>query len=297
MHLHFESITEEPVPFLEKDNVSVSLLRLDKIHPVISGNKWFKLQHYLKEAKEQRREKIVTFGGAWSNHIVATAAACKMNNIPSAGIIRGEEPAQLSETLKQAKTYGMQLYFISRDEYSEKKVPAALVHENYYLINEGGYGKKGADGAVDILRYCGKDPIANAFTHCCAAVGTGTMLAGLINAASPQQQVVGISVLKNNHALEQSVAALLNKEPKRWQIIHDYHFGGYAKYSPALIEFMNKLYYEAKIPSDFVYTAKLFYAIADLINGNHFPTGSRILLIHSGGLQGNHSLGKGTLIY
>ena len=297
MHLHFESITEERVQFLEKDNISVSVLRLDKIHPVISGNKWFKLQHYLKEAKEQRKERIITFGGAWSNHIVATAAACKANDILSTGIIRGEEPAQPSETLIQARTYGMQLYFVSRDEYSKKKLPAALLDENYYLINEGGFGKQGADGASDILGYCGNDPIAVGFTHCCAAVGTGTMLAGLINAASPEQQVVGISVLKNNYALEQSVASLLKREPKQWQIIHDYHFGGYAKFTAALIRFMNELYYEAKIPSDFVYTAKLFYAIADLINCNYFPAGSRILVIHSGGLQGNHSLGKGTLIY
>ena len=292
MHLHFESITEERVQFLEKGNISVSVLRLDKIHSVISGNKWFKLQHYLKEAKEQRKEKIVTFGGAWSNHIVATAAACKMNDIPSTGIIRGEEPAQPSETLMQARTYGMQLYFVSRDEYSKKKIPAALLNKNYYFINEGGFGEQGANGASDVLDYCSKD-----FTHCCAAVGTGTMLAGLINAASTQQQVIGISVLKNNPALEQSVASLSKNQAKQWQIIHDYHFGGYAKYTAALIRFMNELYYEAKIPSDFVYTAKLFYAIADLINGNYFPAGSRILVIHSGGLQGNHSLGKGTLIY
>jgi len=292
MQLHFESITEEPVHFLEKDNISVSVLRLDKIHAVISGNKWFKLQHYLTEAREKHKQKVITFGGAWSNHIVATAAACKMNKILSAGIIRGEEPAQLSETLAQAKAYGMQLYFVSREEYSEKKIPKDLINEDCYVINEGGYGKKGADGASDILHYSKKD-----FTHCCAAVGTGTMLAGLINAATAPQQVIGISVLKNNPALEQNVAFLLNEEQKLWQIIHDYHFGGYAKHTPGLTRFMNQLYYEAKIPCDFVYTAKLFYAIAELIIDDFFPPGSRILLIHSGGLQGNGSLGKGTLIY
>lgn len=292
MHLHFESITEERVQFLEKDNISVSVLRLDKIHPVISGNKWFKLQYYLKEAKEQHKQKIVTFGGAWSNHIVATAAACKLNNVLSAGIIRGEVPAQLSQTLLQAKEYGMQLYFTSREDYAEKKIPMDLLNEDSYLINEGGYGKMGAKGSEDILNYCGKD-----FTHCCAAVGTGTMLAGLINASTAKQKVIGLSVLKNNHDLEESVASLLNNQQKHWQIMHDYHFGGYAKYTPELISFMNKFYHEAKIPSDFVYTAKLFYAIANLIIANFFPPGSRILMIHSGGLQGNNSLRKGTLIY
>jgi len=292
MQLYFESISEEPVHFLEKDDISVSVLRLDNIHPVISGNKWFKLQYYLKEAKEQQKQKIITFGGAWSNHIVATAAACKMNNILSAGIIRGEEPAQLSPTLLHAKEYGMQLFYTSREDYSEKNIPVGLADKDSYLVNEGGYGKPGADGAKDILNYCRKD-----FTHCCAAVGTGTMLAGLINAAIPEQKIIGISVLKNNDSLERSVTSLLNNQPKQWQIIHDYHFGGYAKYTPELIRFMNKFYHEAKIPSDFVYTAKLFYAIADLIIAGFFPPGSRILMIHSGGLQGNSSLRKGTLIY
>jgi len=292
MQPDFESITEERVHFLEKDNISVSVLRLDKIHPVISGNKWFKLQYYLEAAKEQHKQKIITFGGAWSNHIVATAAACKMNNLLCAGIIRGEEPSQLSQTLLQAKEYGMQLYFTRREEYSEKNLPVGLLTEDCYLINEGGYGKMGAHGAKDILNHCRKD-----FSHCCAAVGTGTMMAGLINASTAHQKVIGISVLKNNHALEESVASLLNNQQKQWQIIHDYHFGGYAKYTPELISFMNKFYHEAKIPSDFVYTAKLFYAIAGLITANYFPPGSRILMIHSGGLQGNNSLRKGTLIY
>jgi 1-aminocyclopropane-1-carboxylate deaminase len=290
MQLSFANITEDPVPLY--DDIAMKALRLDKIHPVISGNKWFKLQHYLKEAKEQDKKKIITFGGAWSNHIIATAAACKMNGFSSAGIIRGEEPAMPSPTLLLAKEYGMKLYFINRDDYSEKKVPAALQDPGYYFINEGGYGEKGAEGAADILNYSKKD-----FTHCLCAVGTGTMMAGLINAVSANQKLIGISVLKNNHDLEKNIRSLLTDQSKDRQLIHDYHFGGYAKYKPGLIEFMNEFYSKTNIPSDFVYTGKLFFAVCDLVKNNFFPGGSKLLLIHSGGLQGNASLGKGTLIY
>ncbi len=292
MQLSFNDITEDPIYLFNEKNISAIALRLDKIHPVISGNKWFKLQYYLKEAKEKEKKRIVTFGGAFSNHIAATAAACKMNGLSSAGIIRGEEPSKLSDTLVQAKKYGMQLYFISRDDYKEKRIPAELQGDENYFINEGGYGEKGVEGAADILNYCKKD-----FTHICCAVGTGTMMAGLIKALSPGQNVIGISVLKNNPELEKQVRSLTGNEAKQWQMIHHYHFGGYAKHTPELIRFMNEFYSETKIPSDFVYTAKLFYAVSDLVKNNFFPPQSKLLLVHSGGLQGNISLGKGTLIY
>ncbi|MEI9911716.1 MAG: hypothetical protein WDO71_19920 [Bacteroidota bacterium] len=155
-----------------------------------------------------------------------------------------------------------------------------------------GMVKKAPFGAAAILNYSGKD-----FTHCCCAVGTGTMMAGLIQAVSPYQKVIGISVLKNNFELEENVRALTKNARKEGQIIHDYHFGGYAKHTPALIHFMNDFYRQTVIPSDFVYTGKLFYAVSDLVKNNFFPAGSRLLLIHSGGLQGNDSLKKGTLIY
>jgi 1-aminocyclopropane-1-carboxylate deaminase len=292
MQLVFENIITEPVHLFDERGISVSVLRLDKIHPVITGNKWFKLQYYLKEAKELQKKKIITFGGAWSNHIIATAAVCKMNCIASAGMIRGEEPVTLSPTLLLAKEYGMQLHFISREDYSERRIPVELQSDENYLIPEGGYGEKGAEGAADILNYSKKD-----FTHCCCAVGTGTMMAGLIRAVSPAQKVIGISVLKNNHELEKNVQSLLHGKTKDWQIIHDYHFGGYAKYKSELIEFMNTFYCQTYIASDFVYTAKLFYGITDMVKNNFFPAGSKLLIIHSGGLQGNNSLRKGTLIY
>jgi 1-aminocyclopropane-1-carboxylate deaminase len=292
MQLSFESITEDPVHLFEKNNIRVSVLRLDRIHPVISGNKWFKLKYYLEDARQQHKKKIVTFGGAWSNHIVATAAACACEGFSSAGIIRGETPAVLSASLLKAQEYGMELHFTNRTDYGEKIIPAVLDREQCYFINEGGYGKKGAEGAAGILDYC-----QPGFTHCCCAVGTGTMMAGLVNAVLPEQKVIGISVLKNNLEAEKQVQQLLNEEKKDWQIVHDYHFGGYAKYTDVLIQFMNEFFSSTNIPSDFVYTGKLFFAVSDMIRDGFFPPGSNLLLVHSGGLQGNSSLGKGKLIY
>ncbi|MBL7745038.1 MAG: pyridoxal-phosphate dependent enzyme [Chitinophagaceae bacterium] len=292
MQLAFDDITTGSIQFSGIKDIEVSVLRLDKIHPVISGNKWFKLRYYLQEAKEQKKKRIITFGGAYSNHIVATAATCKMSDLEAAGIIRGEEPPSYSHTLLKAKEYGMQLHFTSREEYHHKKVPAELLNDESYLICEGGFGEKGAEGAATIL-----DHTKNDFTHYCCAVGTGTMMAGLIKAALPDQKVTGVSVMKNNYELADNVRSLTNEKNKEWEIIHDYHFGGYAKYQPALIGFMNEFYRQTHIPSDFVYTGKLFYAISDLAQKHFFPAGSRLLIIHSGGLQGNISLKKGTLIF
>jgi 1-aminocyclopropane-1-carboxylate deaminase len=153
----------------------------------------------------------------------------------------------------------MQLYFITRDDYRDNKVPDEVITSEDYVINEGGWGKKGAQGAADILKYY-REP----FTHCCCAVGTGTMMAGLITALADQQKIVGISTLKNNRELEKNVGDLVTGGSKDWQIIHDYHFGGYAKYKPELITFMNEFYGKTNIPSDFVYTGKLFFGIDDL---------------------------------
>ena len=277
--------------YLEKD-VQVDVLRIDKIHPVVSGNKWFKLRFYLEEARQQHKKTIVTFGGAWSNHILATAAACRLNNLNCIGIIRGEEPATLSATLQEALQLGMQLVFISREAYKSKQLPASLMNkDDCYIINEGGYGIAGAKGATTILEYHHKDN----YTHICCAAGTGTMTAGLLMYSCPAD-IISVSVLKNNFGLEKDIRQLTN-ECKTPFIIHDYHFGGYAKYTSALFSFMNEFYKQTAIPSDFVYTGKLFFAVHDLINNHYFKQGSKLLVIHSGGLQGNRSLSKGTLIF
>lgn len=292
--IDLEKITTEglSLPAYQEKDVEVDVLRIDKIHPVVSGNKWFKLRYYLEEAKQQQKSSILTFGGAWSNHIVATAAACRLNNLSSIGIIRGEEPFSPSATLLEARQLGMQLVFLSREAYKSKQLPASLMNrDDCYTISEGGYGIAGAKGAATILDHA----LKNKYSHICCAAGTGTMTAGLL--LHPYQaDVISVSVLKNNFQLEDDIGHLVNIK-KKPVIIHDYHFGGYAKHTPALLSFMNEFYKQATIPSDFVYTGKLFFAINDLVSNNYFKQGSKLLVIHSGGLQGNRSLSKGTLIF
>jgi len=287
------SLEKITIPQATEKNVDVSVLRLDKIHQLISGNKWFKLQYYLADARKKKKHTIITRGGAWSNHIIATAAACQVEKFQSIGLIRGEEPRHVSATLRSAKKYGMELFFMSRENYRNKRIPEDIHKDDYYFIEEGGYGRLGMHGAATILSLLQE----NDFTHIACAVGTGTMLAGLAQAAVPGQQLIGISVLKGNYQLHDAVNNLLDSPRNNFIITHDYHFGGYARDELLLIDFMNAFYKQTGIPSDFVYTGKLFYALNDLIDKKFFPHSSRVLVIHSGGLQGNASLNKGTLIF
>jgi 1-aminocyclopropane-1-carboxylate deaminase len=294
-------ITEE---ILNQHTISNGLhwhiLRLDQIHPIISGNKYFKLKYYLRQAIEQGYGGILSFGGPYSNHIVASAYAAKSLSLSSIGIIRGQRPIRLSHTLANAQTYGMKLDFISRQEYAAKDDDSWMTglkkkYPGIYVIPEGGYGKPGAKGAGEILQLLNPDR----YSHICCACGTGTMLAGLINASEPEKCCIGISVLKGNNALNDQVTQLLipGSVKKPFKIFHDFHFGGYAKQSKELLNFMNCFYRQYAISTDFIYTAKLMYAIEQLIQRNFFPPNSRILTIHSGGSQGNESLSPGVLVF
>jgi 1-aminocyclopropane-1-carboxylate deaminase len=279
-------------------DLPIDVLRLDLLHPVISGNKWFKLKEYLHIAKEEKKTTLLTFGGAYSNHIVATAAAAQMAGLKSIGIIRGEEPGEWSPTLMAAKDYGMQLYFISRAAYQQKEVPTeiyrSLLPSETIVIPEGGYGRLGMIGARDILLSIE----ASSYTHIVSAVGTGTTLTGLVDAANPEQRVIGIPVLKNAHSLQREIADLLPAgKQTSFELQSDYHFGGYAKRTPALVDFMNAFYRRTCIPTDFVYTGKTFYAVLDLLKKGFFSKAAKILVVHTGGLQGNLSLPNGTLIF
>jgi 1-aminocyclopropane-1-carboxylate deaminase len=293
--LSFEQINVDEVfsDELKEKNIRLSVLRLDKIHPVISGNKWFKLKYWIEDAKAKGKDHLLTFGGAYSNHIVATAAAGKMYGLKTTAVIRGEEPAVISPTLKQASEYGMQFIFLSREDYRNKKLPKEFSNDTY-IINEGGYGPLGAKGAVEILDCCQKEN----YSHICCAVGTTTMMGGLIQASLRKQEIVGFPVLKIP-SVESELLRLLTTDDhkKSFRFIHDYHFGGYAKKTDELIKFMNEFYNATGIPSDFVYTGKLFFGVFDLIKNNFFKESSRLLMIHSGGLQGNLSLPKDLLIF
>jgi len=289
MKEYIQNIKIQKLGHFSNELISTDILRLDLLHPVVSGNKWFKLQYYLQEALDTDKNTVASFGGAYSNHIVAMAFAAKEMGLKSIGVIRGEAATTLSPTLLQAKEYGMELRFVDRERYRNKeKMIQEWNDSGLYWINEGGYGPIGAKGAADILTILDTSP----YTHILCAVGTGTMMAGLIKTARPRQEVVGISVLKNHIALEDEIRWLLGPAEKQrsFSLLHDYHFGGYAKHPPGLIAFMRDTWLTEKVPTDIVYTSKLLFAVKDLIEKNYFPPRSKLLLVHSGGLQGNKSL-------
>ncbi len=300
--IDINNVTLDPLrlPEMDEKKIEADVLRLDKIHPVISGNKWFKLKYYLREAVEKNHGTLITFGGAWSNHIIALACAANEMGLSSVGIIRGERPKIFSPTLRAAEQYGMHLQFISREEYKRiyeqeylyelsKKFPVALV------IPEGGSGQAGVKGSSEILSLAD----TTRYSHILCAIGTGTMYCGIINGSQLKQKIIGIPVLKGISDDITQYRQLIHDPAKidDCRLITGYHFGGYAKKTPALIEFMNTLYKQTSIPTDFVYTGKLFYALADLLKKSYFPASSKLLIIHSGGLQGNASLGENVLAF
>ncbi len=273
---------------------TVDILRLDVLHPVVSGNKFYKLRFYLQEAKVSNADTVASFGGPYSNHIVALAFSAKELGLKSIGYIRSNDNEPLTASLKEAKAYGMELIFLGRGEFQTKK-EAILTdpssNASIYFIDEGGYGPIGAKGAATILT----EQDTEKYDYIIAAVGTGTMLAGCINAALPHQKVIGIPVLKNEGTINMEINALLIDSNKPYTLLHQFHQGGYAKTNPTMIDFMNALWEKEKIPTDIVYTSKLLFAVDQLIKEDYFENSSSILVIHSGGLQGNRSLPAGTL--
>jgi 1-aminocyclopropane-1-carboxylate deaminase/D-cysteine desulfhydrase-like pyridoxal-dependent ACC family enzyme len=281
-----------------KHDLKTDVLRLDKIHPEISGNKWFKLKYYLERAVLTQKDKLISFGGAYSNHLLALAAAARLYGFASVGLIRGEEPDILSPVLVTLKQFGMELRFLSRAEYDRQKKSLRLSELEEYeqqslLIPEGGGGRDGVRGAEEIL----KDFPIEKYTHICCAVGTGTTLAGIINSTSAYQKKIGVSILKGTRHLEPLSPEWITfpGDLDNVQMIHEDHFGGYARYTKDLITFMNQTYASSGIPTDFVYTGKLFYSVVRMAEINAFPAGSRILILHTGGLPGNRSLAPGLL--
>lgn len=280
----------------EKHNISVHILRLDAIHPKVSGNKIFKLYSFLKEAKTSSHKPIITFGGAYSNHLAATAFACKEARIKCIGFVRGKKPEKLSHTLLFCLQNEMQLEFINRDLYkkiNEEKFLLSLKNKygDHILIPEGGFSQKGAEGAKLIYNYFNSKD----FSHICCAIGTATTFAGILNGSDDDTEIIGFSVLKNLKDIGERLELLNVPSSKKYTVIHDYHFNGYAKKNSNLISFINLFYDNNKIPLDFVYTGKMMFGVYDLIKKNYFPKGSNILCIHTGGLQGNRSLPEGML--
>ena len=270
----------------QKNGITVAIRREDLIHPFVSGNKFRKLKYNLLQAKIENQDTLLTFGGAFSNHIAAVAFAGKENNFKTIGIIRGDElrdKIQENPTLKFAQENGMQFEFVSRSDYSDKEKPEFIDQlkqkfGSFYLIPEGGTNDLAIKGCEEILTL--ED---SQFDYICCAVGTGGTISGLINSALPNQKVLGFPALKGDF-LQEEICKFAKTD--NWQLITDYHFGGYGKVNLELINFINNFSESNKIPLDPVYTSKMAFGILDLIDKNYFPANSKILMIHTGGLQG-----------
>lgn len=278
-----------PTPYQTLDTpypVQITVKRLDLIHPQISGNKFFKLKYNLLEAQQLGFKQILTFGGAYSNHIAATACAAQLFGFQSIGIIRGDElqTQSLNPTLQTANDFGMQLRFVSRAEYRlrhdmDYQLQLKQHYPDAYIIPEGGTNTFALKGTQEILS---PEDQTNYDVICCA-VGTGGTIAGIIESSSNRQQVLGFSALKGEflrHDIQQWTDKL------NWSLTDQYCGGGYAKTSPELLQFMLQFEQQYAIPLEQVYTAKMMMGLFDLIGRNHFPTHTRILVIHTGGLQG-----------
>lgn len=277
-------------PFLDQHKVEIDIKRDDLIHAEISGNKWRKLKHNLIAAKENNFKTLLTFGGAYSNHIHATAAAGKYFSFKTIGIIRGEEYSPLNDTLQDAKDWGMQLEYINREHYKNKTNENFIERlkskfDNFYLLPEGGKNLLAIRGCEEIIQETNND-----YDFICAACGTGTTMAGLIAAANKDSHVLGFSVLKNASFLTHDISQLLKEYDKtrrhNWSVNLDYDFGGYAKSNHTLTNFIYAFEKQFDIPLEPVYTGKLFFGLFDLIQQGFFKPGARILAIHTGGLQG-----------
>ena len=271
-------------------DVRLFIKREDVIHPFVSGNKWQKLKYNLEEAKGRGYKTLLTFGGAYSNHIYATAAAAHEAGFQSIGIIRGEElrDKTLNSTLQFAVDQGMRLEFVDRQAYRQKTDPEFLNRieqkfGSFYLIPEGGTNKLALKGAAEIV-----NKEVKKFDYICCAVGTGGTIAGIISAMQGKGQILGFAVLKGSF-LQDEVQKLLKSygtdQYTNWQIIDDYHFGGYAKTTPHLLQFIDLFQKAHHIPLEPIYTGKMLYGVFNFVKKQKFPRGSRILTIHTGGLR------------
>jgi 1-aminocyclopropane-1-carboxylate deaminase len=282
----FKTVNIQTEPILGFGHEGLFIKREDQIHPFVSGNKFRKLKYNVAQLKAEGLQGILTFGGAFSNHIAAVAAFGKLAGIKTIGIIRGEElQSQINEnpTLKFAFENEMEFQFISRENYRLKNEPSFLASlkekfPEYLIVPEGGTNELAVKGCEEILT---QDDAVFDYIVCC--VGTGGTISGIINSALPHQKVLGFPALKEDF-LQKDISKFARN--KNWELIRDYHFGGYGKVTNELVQFINHFYEKTRIPLDPIYTSKMVYGVVDLISQNYFHANDKILLIHSGGLQG-----------
>ena len=282
-----EKSQNQKIEMVFPNGIELYIKREDLLHPIISGNKFRKLKYNIQEAKRLGHTTLLTFGGAFSNHILAVAGAGAEFGFKTIGIIRGEElENKIAEnpTLAKAQELGMQFHFVSRAAYRDKESSSFISFlcekfGNFYLVPEGGTNDLAIKGCEEILTSEDK----SYFTHIACAVGTGGTISGLINSSTEKQQLIGFSSLKGAF-LSEVIRNFVSKT--NWSINDNYHFGGYGKVNDELIQFLNSFYTQTSIPLDPVYTGKMVFGVLDLIEKGYFPPNAKILMIHTGGLQG-----------
>ncbi|MGB5417731.1 1-aminocyclopropane-1-carboxylate deaminase/D-cysteine desulfhydrase [Algibacter sp.] len=286
MKFEFENTENQQVNLPKNKGVELFIKREDKLHAFVSGNKYRKLKYNLLQAEKASYKTLLTFGGAFSNHIAAVASAGSIIGFNTIGVIRGDElqnKIKNNPTLNFAKENGMQFKFVSRETYRNKTSETFLKSledefGEFYMIPEGGTNTLAVKGCEEILTEADEE-----FDYICCAVGTGGTISGLINCSKPSQQVLGFPALKGDF-LKEDISKFATQT--NWKLITDYHFGGYAKINEELVAFINRFKADLNVPLDPVYTGKMLFGIMDLIEKDFFPKGSKILAIHTGGLQG-----------
>jgi 1-aminocyclopropane-1-carboxylate deaminase len=282
-------IQELKSQLFERQGIRVLVKREDLNHPFVSGNKWWKLKYNLEDALRQGHETLLTFGGAYSNHIFATAAAGKELGLKTIGIIRGEEVLPLNHTLSFAESCGMKLHYISREAY-RKKAELDFINQlrdqfgNFYLIPEGGTNELAVKGCAEFAERLNNEID---FDYLCLSMGTGGTMAGMIEGMNSSKNLIGFSSLKGGEFLVEEIRRMTSPEKTNWSINSDYHFGGYGKATLELGNFMKEVNEKYQLPLDIVYNSKMFYGIMDLMKKDYFKRGSNLLVLHTGGLQGN----------
>lgn len=276
--------TKIDLPLLSAKGIQLAFKREELLFPGISGNKYRKLKYNIQAAKAAKQHTLLTFGGAFSNHIAAVAYAGAVNGFKTIGVIRGEELASLplNPTLEKAKSHGMSFHFVTREAYREKHRPqfVAKLQEtfgHFYLIPEGGTNALAVKGCTEILH-----ELDTKFTHISVAVGTGGTLSGLAEAAFDHQEILGFPALKGAF-LQKDICNFTQQN--NWSLFESYHFGGYAKVTPTLVHFANQFNMDTGIVLDPIYTAKMVFGVMNLIANDYFESGAHILMIHTGGLQ------------
>ena len=287
-------LEEVKFPGISTSDFKIFVLRIDKLHREISGNKWFKLKYNLIEAEKLNHKTLITFGGAYSNHIYAVASAGKEFGFDTIGIIRGEEYFPLNPTLQFAVDCGMKLFYLNRAEYKNRNDKAfqeklKIKFDNPYMIPEGGTNQLALMGTEEIVNH-----IKTNFDYICTACGTGGTIAGIISSLKGEKKILGFLALKGGEFLENDIRELVTERSSQsynnWKLITDYHFGGYAKIDISLINFINEFESINNFKLDYIYTSKMFYGIRELLKQEYFSKGAKIVLLHTGGIQGNKGM-------